>query len=88
MTETERGVVDSFADAWDMPSMGAVKQYTAALKDASLELKTVEIITSHSVGRFWKWTTLYLQLLGARFGRSSNHCYERMTSIQRRSPNR
>jgi ubiquinone/menaquinone biosynthesis C-methylase UbiE len=63
VTETERGFVDSFANAWDMPSIGMVKQYTAGLEDASLELETVKNITSHSVGRFQKWTTLYLQLL-------------------------
>ncbi|MBP2252534.1 MULTISPECIES: class I SAM-dependent methyltransferase [Halobacteriales] len=65
VTETERRFVDSFADAWDMPSIGAVEQYTAGLEDANLELKTVENITNHSVGRFRKWTTLYLQLLGS-----------------------
>lgn len=65
MTETERGFVNSFADAWDMPSIGTVEQYTTALEDASLELEMVENITGHSVGRFRKWTTLYLQLLGS-----------------------
>lgn len=63
VSETERGVVDSFADAWDMPSLGTVEQYNAALDDAGFELKAVEDITGHSVGRFRKWTTLYLQLL-------------------------
>lgn len=63
VSETERGYVDSFADAWDMPSLGTVEQYNAALDDAGFELKAVEDITGHSVGRFRKWTTLYLQLL-------------------------
>ena len=63
VTETQRGYVDSFADAWDMPSLGTVEQYNAALDDASFERKTVEDITGHSVGRFRKWTTLYLKLL-------------------------
>lgn len=63
VSETERGYVDSFADTWDMPSIGTVEQYNAALNDASFELKTVEDITGHSVGRFRMWTTLYLQLL-------------------------
>ncbi|MXR43237.1 methyltransferase domain-containing protein [Halobaculum sp. WSA2] len=62
-TETERRAVDSFADAWDMPSLGTVEGYKAALDDAGFELKAVEDITKHSVGRFRKWTTLYLQLL-------------------------
>lgn len=63
VSETERGYVNSFADTWDMPSIGTVEQYNAALNDASFELKTVEDITGHSVGRFRMWTTLYLQLL-------------------------
>jgi hypothetical protein len=63
VSETERRVVDSFADAWDMPSIGTVEQYKAALDDSNLELETVENITGHSVGRFRKWTSLYLQLL-------------------------
>jgi ubiquinone/menaquinone biosynthesis C-methylase UbiE len=63
VSETERGYVDSFADSWDMPSLGTVEQYNAALDDASFELKAVEDITGHSVRRFRKWTTLYLQLL-------------------------
>lgn len=63
VSETQRGYVDSFADAWDMPPVGTVEQYNAALDEASFELKAVEDITGHSVGRFRKWTTLYLQLL-------------------------
>jgi ubiquinone/menaquinone biosynthesis C-methylase UbiE len=63
VSETERGYLDSFADAWDMPSLGTVEQYNAALNDASFNLEAVEDITGHSVGRFRRWTTLYLQLL-------------------------
>ena len=63
VTETERGLVDSFADAWDMPSLGTVEGYKSALDEASFEVNAVEDITRHSVGRFRKWTTLYLQLL-------------------------
>ncbi|TKR25136.1 class I SAM-dependent methyltransferase [Natronomonas salsuginis] len=61
--EKEQVFVDSFADAWDMPSLGTVEGYKSALDNASFEVKTVEDITRHSVGRFRKWTTLYLQLL-------------------------
>jgi ubiquinone/menaquinone biosynthesis C-methylase UbiE len=63
VSETERRVVDSFAKVWDMPSLGTVGQYKGALDDAGFELEAVEDITGHSVGRFRKWTTLYLQLL-------------------------
>ncbi|WP_435069778.1 class I SAM-dependent methyltransferase [Haloplanus sp. C73] len=65
VTETERRLVDSFADAWDMPSLGTVEEYKAALDETSFEVKAVEDITKHSVGRFRKWTTLYLQLLAS-----------------------
>lgn len=61
--ETEREYVNSFADAWDMPSVGTVEGYEAALDEANFALEAVEDITEHSVGRFRKWTTLYLQLL-------------------------
>lgn len=63
VTGTEREIVDSFADAWDMPSLGTVEQYVSTLDDGDFELEVVENITRHSVGQFRKWTTLYLQLL-------------------------
>ena len=63
VSEKERMAVDSYADAWDMPSLGTVQQYKAALDDAGFALKAVEDITGHSVGRFRKWTTLSVQLL-------------------------
>lgn len=65
VSEPERRLVDSFADAWDMPSIGTVDGYTAALDDASFDLEAVDDITAHSVGRFRKWTTLYRLLLGS-----------------------
>ncbi|USZ70116.1 class I SAM-dependent methyltransferase (plasmid) [Halorussus salilacus] len=63
VSATERAFVDSFAGAWDMPSLGTVEQYKAALDDTRFTLNAVEDITGHSVGQFRKWTTLYLQLL-------------------------
>lgn len=63
VTETEREFVDSFADAWDMPPLGTVEQYTAVLEDAGLELEPVETITDRSVGQFRTWTSLSVQLL-------------------------
>jgi len=68
VSETEREIVDSFADAWDMPSVGTVEEYEAALDEAGFDLEAVEDITGHSVGRFRKWTTLYLQLLESPLG--------------------
>lgn len=63
VTETERAFVDSFADAWDMPEIGTIEQYNAALGGADFNLEAAEDITGHSVGRFRNWTTLYLQFL-------------------------
>jgi len=64
----EREAVDAFADAWDMPPLGTVEQYTAALDGTSLELAAVEDLTGHSVGQFRKWTTLYLTLVTSPIG--------------------
>lgn len=64
-TEAERGSVDSFAEAWDMPSVGTVEAYRAALDETGFERITVEDVTSHSVGQFRKWTRIYLQPLGS-----------------------
>jgi len=63
VSERERSAVDSFAEAWDMPSLGTVEGYSATLDDAGFVLEAVEDITGHSVGQFRKWTSLYLQLL-------------------------
>ena len=68
VSEAEGALVDSFADAWDMPSLGTVGGYEAALGGAGLELEAVEDVTEHSVGRFRKWTALYLALLGSPLG--------------------
>lgn len=46
-----------------MSSLGTVEQYKVAIGDANFNLEAVEDATGHSVGRFRKWTTLYLQLL-------------------------
>ncbi len=65
---SEQAAVDSFAEAWDMPSLGTVERYAAAIESTSLDLVAVEDVTGHSVGRFRKWTTLYLRLLGSPIG--------------------
>lgn len=68
VNETERRIVDSFAEEWDMPSLGTVERYKAALDDTGFELTTVEDITGHSVGRFQKWTTVFLWLVKSPLG--------------------
>ncbi len=51
--------VDRFAAAWDMPPLGTVRAYERALSDAGLEVIVLENLTTNSVGRFRKWTTLF-----------------------------
>lgn len=68
VSERERRLVDSFADAWDMPPVGTVDQYKRALDDTTIELCKVEEITRHSVARFRKWTTLFLWLVKGPIG--------------------
>ena len=65
VSERVRGLVDSFADVWDMPPLGTVEQYISALDDAGFERRSVEDITSYSVGQFRKWTTLFLRLVSS-----------------------
>lgn len=57
-----------FADAWDMPTPEAVADYERAIENAGLEIGHRETLTPHSVGRFRKWTTLYLRLLASPAG--------------------
>jgi SAM-dependent methyltransferase len=66
--ETERRAVARFAEAWDMPALGSRSEYEAALVDAGLDVLAVEDISSHSVGRFRKWTTLFHRVHGSPLG--------------------
>lgn len=65
ISERDRETVGAFADAWDMPPLGSVREYRRLFVDAGLKVRTTETITSHSVGRFRKWTTLFLGLLAS-----------------------
>jgi len=66
--ERERRLVDSFAAAWDMPPLGTVEAYERALDDTTLDVRELEDVTRHSVGRFRKWTTLFRWLVGGPAG--------------------
>ena len=59
LTDRERRAVDGFASAWDMPSPATVPEYRRVLQDAGFTVRTVEDLSSHSVGRFRTWTTLF-----------------------------
>lgn len=64
-SEDGKQAVEAFADAWDMPPPATVDDYRRLFVDAGLGLRSVEEITQHSVGRFRKWTTLFLGLLAS-----------------------
>ncbi len=61
--DCDRQALEAFAKAWDMPVPATVCEYRRMIEDAGLDLRTVEGITRHSVGRFRKWTTLFLGVL-------------------------
>lgn len=65
LDDQERARVDAFAEAWDMPPPGTADAYRQQFVDAGFAVQSVESITAHSVGRFRKWTTLFLGLLAS-----------------------
>lgn len=66
--EAGRRLVASFADAWDLSPPGTVAEYERALDAANLALEGREDITPNSVGRFRKWTGLYLRTMASPAG--------------------
>ncbi|WP_251329219.1 class I SAM-dependent methyltransferase [Haloplanus pelagicus] len=78
LDDAERRTVDAFADAWDMPSLATVDAYERAVDGAGLAVRTVEDLTAHSVGRFRRWTALYLRLASAFGGRPLAACLRRV----------
>lgn len=57
-----KAAVDEFAEAWDMPSLSTVDQYLSDLARAGFSIDEVQDITANSIGRFQKWTDLFLLL--------------------------
>lgn len=51
---------DAFAESWDMPGIVSVEGYLDDLRASGLVVEEVRDLTPHSVGRFRKWTRLYL----------------------------
>lgn len=66
--EDEGGAVEAFATAWDMERPGTVAEYRSMIEAAGLEVQTVADLTGHSVGRFRRWSGLYLRLLASPVG--------------------
>jgi hypothetical protein len=63
VTDAEGGVVDEFAESWDMAPLIAIDRHRRAIENAGFEIEAVRDITHNSVGRFRKWTTLFLVLV-------------------------
>lgn len=72
-----KDAVDAFADAWDMPSLGTAAEYRRLLAAADLDVRTLEPLTPHSVGRFRRWTTLYLAITATPLRALVDHVLER-----------
>lgn len=68
-TDGEQRAVDAFADAWDMPPLLPVDAYERAIAAGGFDVRRIVDVTSHSVGRFRRWTTLYRWLTIGPIGR-------------------
>lgn len=77
LAEDAQRAVAAFADVWDMPPLGSVPAYEDALEAVGFDVRTVEDLTSHSVGRFRKWTTLYRKLHATPVGDLIDRLLER-----------
>ena len=55
-------VLEGFGDAWDMPAPRSRDAYLSAMAERGLRVRRVRDLTANSVGRFRKWSGLYLAL--------------------------
>ena len=60
--------VDAFADAWDMPPLDTAGAYEQWLSDAGFRVERLENISTHSVGRFRRYTTPFVALVDSPAG--------------------
>lgn len=56
------GPLEEFASAWDTAPIAGVDAYLDGLRAAGFTVETVEDVTPNSVGRFRKWSWLFLAL--------------------------
>lgn len=54
--------LDRFSRTWDMPRLREREEYLSAVESSGLRLREVTDLTGNSVGRFRKWSALYLAL--------------------------
>lgn len=60
--------VDAFAESWDMPGIVSVERYVEEVTASGLVVEEVRDLSPHSVGRFRRWTRLYLAIAERRPG--------------------
>lgn len=58
----DTSTVDSFCDQWSMPQLRTPVTYRTKIAEAGLTLESERDLRPHSVGRFRKWTSLFLKL--------------------------
>lgn len=67
-TDVDDRVVRRFCNAWDMPPLWTLDTYRDAIEAAGLTPTIATDLTSHSVKRFRKWTSLFLLVADGPFG--------------------
>lgn len=60
LAEADRAAVETFADAWDMPSLPTRSDYRSVVEESALEGVELEDISANSVARFDRWARLFL----------------------------
>lgn len=60
LDDAAREAVDAFAGTWDTARIAPASEYLDDLRTAGLVVEGVRDLSPHSVGRFRKWTRLYL----------------------------
>ena len=68
LDDTAIAAVTDFAETWDMPPLIPFSEYGQAIERGGLTELEMQDISSHSIARLRKWTTLYLRLVGDGIG--------------------
>lgn len=62
------GTLRRFADAWDMPPLSTLDDYREAIESPGFRVEQRTDLTPNSVGRFRKWSRLFLALAESPVG--------------------
>lgn len=77
LDETAIAAVNAFAETWDMPPLVPFSEYGRTIERAGLTELEMQDVSSHSVTRLRKWTTLYLRLVGDGMGETVTPFFQR-----------